>query len=238
MEGMMMPFILHDAPVQTGDEIESRSLAQVESECKDFPRFLSFSADEREVVKRMIHASTCFTQVIESIQFLNEGESGIEKLLSNGATIITDTTMIRSGLSFKYTDKFMNETVCLVGDGDVAKKADLEGRTRSHVAVREALLQNRNRDVILACGNAPTFLYSAIETIVKEGLDHKRIGWIAFPVGFINVTEAKEYTLKFLKHSGSPGIVLEGRFGSSPLVVSALHAIYRNLAVKMTESPK
>lgn len=220
-------FQLMHAPLRDGKAIEARSLEIVEQECAHIDRFSTFSDHEREVIKRMIHTTTCFSQVIESIRFMNDGVNGIAKLLSDGAVIITDTNMVRSGISQFYIDKWKNETVCLVSDPAVMEMAKSESTTRSHVAVREALLRFSDRPVILACGNAPTFLYSAVETIVKNEIDPSGIGVIAFPVGFVNVVEAKEYAMKFMDHFKSPGIVLEGRFGSSPLVVSAIHAIYR-----------
>ncbi len=221
------PFELLYAPLRDGDTIEARSLEQVEKESAQFPRFTTFSSHEKEVVKRMIHTTTCFSQVIDSVEFINDGVKGIARLLSEGAVIITDTNMVRSGISSHYTGKWKNDTICLVSDPEIIEKAKLESTTRSHVAVREALLKYKERPVILACGNAPTFLYSAIETIVKNEIDPARVGIIAFPVGFVNVVEAKEYAIQFMEHFDSSGIVLKGRFGSSPLVVSAIHATYR-----------
>lgn len=79
----------------------------------------------------------------------------------------------------------------------------------------------------MACGNAPTFLYSAIKTIIESGRRLDNVAILAFPVGFINVVESKEYTKSFMEHYGVEGIVMQGRYGASTLVVSTLHAIYR-----------
>jgi len=38
---------------------------------------------------------------------------------------------------------------------------------------------------------APTFIYSAINTLIDENIDLKRVALILFPVGFVNVIEAK-----------------------------------------------
>lgn len=223
------PFALQHAPLQDGNAIEARSLEMVEEGCKENPVFQSFSPQEKEVVKRMIHTTTCFDQVIGSIRFLNDGVMGVGGLLKEGAVIITDTSMIRSGISSMYTKKFGNTTTCRVSDEAIVEMAKVEAKTRSHVAVRESILEHRDRPLILACGNAPTFLYSAIETLVTHQMDAKQVGIIAFPVGFVNVVEAKEYTMKYMEYGNSPGLVLEGRFGSSPMVVAALHAIYRQI---------
>jgi precorrin-8X/cobalt-precorrin-8 methylmutase len=221
-------FQLKHASVNDAESIESESLKLVEAECLNIDGFSGFLISEREVIKRMIHTTTCFHQVIESVRFINEGADGIGSVLAAGAVIITDTNMVKSGLSSVYLKKYNNETLCLVSDPEIILKAKEESVTRSHVAVREALLRSKDKPVLLACGNAPTFLYSAVETIVSHELDTSKIGIIAFPVGFVNVVEAKEYIIEFLNYAGSPGIVLAGRFGSSPLVVSAIHAIYRN----------
>ena len=81
--------------------------------------------------------------------------------------------------------------------------------------------------MILACGNAPTFLYSAINTLIKSSRRMDNVAILAFPVGFVNVVESKEYTRLFMEHYGAQGIVMNGRYGASTLVVSALHAVYR-----------
>ena len=227
MNNSKTPFIIQKPMVDQGAAIERESLAAVEREAASFPRFSSFNPAEREVVKRLIHATTCFKEVIERIHFTASAIEKIQSLLTGGATIITDTTMIQSGISHSYTGKYSNQVVCHVSRSDVIEDAVAMKVTRSQLAVQRAIEENLNRPILLACGNAPTFLYSAIETLIRNQFDPEQIALIAFPVGFINVVEAKAYALGFMDHFGVEGIVMRDRFGSSPMVVSAIHAIYK-----------
>ncbi len=81
--------------------------------------------------------------------------------------------------------------------------------------------------MILACGNAPTFIYAAINTLLDQGVDLKNVALLLFPVGFVNVVESKDYGKRFCDHYGVSGIIMEGRFGSSTMTVATLHAIYK-----------
>lgn len=220
-------FSLQQPRLMAGPDIERESLAHVQRECERYPRFHSFRAGEREVIKRLIHTSTCFQQVIDGIFFTPQAIEKTAALLQRGCIILSDTTMIQAGLSAPLLKKWDNRAVCHVSRPDVVEDAERTGVTRSHLAVSRALLENRDVPTLLACGNAPTFLYSAIETFVQNRLDPGNLAIIAFPVGFVNVIESKAYTKSFLGHFGVEGMILEGPFGSSPMVVSAIHAIYR-----------
>jgi len=81
--------------------------------------------------------------------------------------------------------------------------------------------------MILACGNAPTFIYASINTLLDEGVDLRNVAFILFPVGFVNVVESKDYGKRFCEHFDIPAILMQGRFGSSTMTVATLHAIYK-----------
>lgn len=223
----MKNFDIKTPAVKDPHEIEELSLKTILEEAGQYPGFSKFHPDEQKVVQRMIHTTTCFEQVIDNICFSSGATSRIKTLLEKGATIIADTNMIRSGLNKVYTEKYGNNTICYVSEPDVKEIAQKQGTTRTDIAVKKALTENKSSPLILACGNAPTFLYAAIELIVNEGFDLNNIAIIAMPVGFINVVESKDYTLEFMNMTGAEGIVLKGRYGGSPLVVAALHALYK-----------
>ena len=58
-------------------------------------------------------------------------------------------------------------------------------------------------------------------------MDPGNVILLLFPVGFVNVVESKEYGKKFMEHFGVEGVILEGRYGASTMVVASLHASYR-----------
>ncbi len=93
--------------------------------------------------------------------------------------------MIKVGVSEFYLKKYNSEIICYVNEPFAFELAKRQGRTRSYVAVEEAIKRNRDKPLILACGNAPTFIYSAINTLIDENIDLKRVALILFPVGFV-----------------------------------------------------
>ncbi|OGI03275.1 MAG: hypothetical protein A2Y25_05080 [Candidatus Melainabacteria bacterium GWF2_37_15] len=218
----MTDFQIKKPEIKDPQEIEDLSLKTISREAATYPAFNKFYPEEQKVAQRMIHTTTCFEQIINNIYFSDNATTRIKDLLKNGAAIITDTNMIKAGLSKNYTEKYGNNVICYV-----AEVPRQEGVTRTDTAVKKALEECNNKPMILACGNAPTFLYAAIEYIVKEKLEISNIALIAMPVGFINVVESKEYTLEFMQKLDVQGIVLKGRYGGSPLVVSTLHALYK-----------
>ncbi len=95
------------------------------------------------------------------------------------------------------------------------------------MAVVEAIKRHKDTPLILACGNAPTFIYAVIKTLLQEGVDLSKVAILGLPVGFVNVVESKEYLLEFSKHFGVSTIIMNGRFGGSTITVAVLHAIYK-----------
>ena len=92
--------------------------------------------------------------------------------------------------------------------------------------------------MVLACGNAPTFIYAAINTLIRLKVNLDNVILLLFPVGFVNVVESKEYGREFMEHFGVEGVILEGRYGASTMVVASLHASYRLIRDYDTEFGK
>ncbi len=57
------------------------------------------------------------------------------------------------------------------------------------------------------CSN---FIYSAINTLIDENIDLKRVALILFPVGFVNVIEAKDYGKRFGDFFDVASIIMAG----------------------------
>lgn len=223
----MIKFNIKQPTIKDPNDIEKMSLETISSEIRNYPKFQNFTPDQQKIIQRMIHTTTCFEQIIDNITFSEAATDRIKKFLLNGASIISDTNMIKAGLSSIYTDKYRNKTVCYVAEADIKETARREGTTRTIAAVKKALKSLKNIPVILACGNAPTFLYAAIENFIKNDWDLNNVAILVMPVGFINVVESKEYTYNFINKTKAEGITLHGRYGGSPLVVSCLHALYK-----------
>ncbi len=222
-----MGFKIEEPPINIGADISQKSFEIIQEELKGYEKAKEFDKEQLEVIERLIHTTSCFDEVLGNIWFSKDAISNIQDLLKKEAKIIVDVNMIKSGLSDFYLNKYNNEVICYVNEPFVYESAEKNKTTRSYAAVVEAIKQNREKPMILACGNAPTFIYAAVKTLIEENVDLKNIGFLLFPVGFVNVVESKTYGKKFIESFSTNGIIMEGRFGSSTMVVAALHAIYK-----------
>jgi precorrin-8X/cobalt-precorrin-8 methylmutase len=220
-------FNIKEPAINIGNEISNRSFELVEAEANEYEKFSSYNEEEKDIVIRLIHTTTCFEQILDNIYFSPHATTKLKELLANEAKIIVDTNMIKSGLSDFYLKKYNNEVICYVNEPRVYEMAKNEETTRSYSAVKLAIQENRDKPMILACGNAPTFIYSAIKTLIEEKVDLSNIALLIFPVGFVNVVESKEYAKEFMQHFGVEGVILEGRYGASTMIVASLHSAYK-----------
>ncbi len=222
-----MPFIKEEPPINIGADISVCSFEIIKEELKSYPKAKEFDSNEIEVISRLIHTSTCFEQVLENIYFTSDAIPKIQKLLQQKAKIIVDVNMIKVGLSQFYLDTYGNEVICYINEPFTFEYAKKNKTTRSYGAVAEAIKRHKDSSLVLACGNAPTFIYSAINTLLDEGVDLSRVAFILFPVGFVNVVESKDYGKRFCEYYNIPAVIMEGRFGSSTMTVATLHATYK-----------
>jgi len=222
-----MQFIQEQPPINIGADISVRSFEMIEEELKEYEKAKEFDKNEIEVISRLIHTSTCFEQVLNNICFTKDAIPRIQKLLLNKAKIIVDVNMIKVGLSEFYLNTYGNEVVCYINEPFTFEQAKKNKTTRSYAAVVEAIKKHKNEPMILACGNAPTFIYAAINTLLDEKVDLSNVAFLLFPVGFVNVVESKDYGKRFCEHFNIPAVIMEGRFGSSTMTVATLHATYK-----------
>lgn len=233
-----MQFKLQEPPINIGDAISVKSFEMIHEEAKQYEGFEKFDENQRALVERLIHTTTCFEQVIDNIYFSDNAMLKLKDLLQRKAKLIVDTNMIRSGLSDFYLKKYENEVICYVNEPEVFDMAKKNETTRSYAAVELAIQRFKDEPMVLACGNAPTYIYAAINTLIKLKVDLSNVMLLIFPVGFVNVVESKEYAKEFMQHFGCEGIILEGRYGASTMVVASLHAAYRLIKDYDTEFGK
>lgn len=194
-------------------EIEKRSFEIITQELGE----KSFAPGIDLVVKRCIHTSADFDYA-ENLVF---SENVIEKAvcaIKNGATIVTDTQMAKSGINKKKLAQFGGEVVCFMSDDDVAAEAKERGVTRATVSMERAA--KIDGPVIFAIGNAPTALVKLYE-LVQEGKIHPEL-IIGVPVGFVNVVQSKELILSLKQ---VPYIVARGRKGGSNIAACICNAL-------------
>lgn len=202
----------------TGQDIEDRSFATIDGEVPDRCGFL---ANQWEIVRRLIH-TTADISLAKEVRFSpNAIVAGIAAL-TRGASIYTDSNMIRSGLSqarlrSANSDYMPSRITCHVADDDVATLAHSHGLPRSLFAIRKA--SNMLDGGIIVFGNAPVALLELNRMILEDGVRPALV--IGMPVGFVHVVESKQE----LATLGVPFIGIAGRRGGSTLAVATLHAL-------------
>lgn len=167
------------------------------------------------IIKRVIHTSADFDYA-DNLCFSENAAEILANALKNGADIVTDTQMAKSGISKTTLAKFGGEVHCFISDEDVAAEAKARGITRSAVSMEKAA--KLDKPLIFAIGNAPTALISLKELIDQGKLKPELI--IGVPVGFVNVVESKELIME----AGVPYIVARGRKGGSNIAASIVNA--------------
>lgn len=197
-------------------EIEKRSFEIIEQELIERGELDKILPENKLVVKRVIHTTADFEYVDNLCISEHAVQKGIEAL-KNGACIVTDTQMARSGINKTKLAQFGGEVFCFMSDEDVAKKAKEEGTTRATASMEKAA--TIQRPLIFAIGNAPTALVKLYE-MIEQGKIHPEL-IIGVPVGFVNVVQSKELIME----SGAPYIVARGRKGGSNIAACICNAL-------------
>ncbi len=133
-------------------------------------------------------------------------------------TVITDVTMVKSGIRKGALERLGVEVKCYLHDPHVAELAQKEGITRTQAGIR--LATKEHPDALYAFGNAPTALIELCDIMRKGKV--KPAGIIAAPVGFVNVRESKYQVKTF---ADVPKIIVEGRKGGSNLAATLVNTI-------------
>ncbi len=194
-------------------DIERRSFEIITQELGD----IKLIPGTEPIVKRCIHTSADF----DYAQNLKFSDNAVEKALEairQGASIVTDTQMGKSGINKKRLAKYGGEVFCFMSDEDVAMQAKQNGTTRAVASMDKAA--KLNQKLIYAIGNAPTALIHLYEQVEQGIVNPKLI--IGVPVGFVNVVQSKELIMKL---DQTPYIVAKGRKGGSNIAACICNAL-------------
>ncbi len=199
--------------VGQGIMIESFRTIERELRRQDWP------LDHKWALLHAIHTTADFD--MERILYTDEGavETIYNKVASGQLkTIVTDVTMVLSGIRKGALKRLGIEAKCYLGDPRVEAMAAAEGVTRTQAGIRVAV--EEHPDALFAFGNAPTALMELC-TLVRRG-KARPAGIIAAPVGFVHVRESKHMVKPF---KDIPKIIVEGRKGGSNLAATLCNAI-------------
>ena len=193
-------------------DIESRSFAIITEELGD----KQLIPGTELIVKRCIHTSADFDYA-DNLAFSDDVVNKAIEAIKNGACIVTDTQMAKSGINKKALARYGGEVYCFMSDEDVAKEAKEKGSTRATVCMDKAAAMDK--PLIFAIGNAPTALARLYELITEGKLKPELI--IGVPVGFVNVVQSKELIME----TDAPYIVAKGRKGGSNIAACIVNAL-------------
>ena len=201
--------------VGIGQDIMIRSFRTIESELKN--RVIPL--DKKWALLHAIHTTADFD--MENI--LHVDENAVANLYNSFAkgdvrTIITDVTMVASGIRKGALERLGIEVKCYLHDERVTSLAKDKGITRTQAGIRLAVEEHPN--ALYVFGNAPTALMELCE-LIRKNKAHPA-GIIAAPVGFVNVKESKHMTKPF---SNIPKLIVEGRKGGSNLAATLVNSI-------------
>ena len=193
--------------------IESFRTISGELRKKDYP------LDHKWALLHAIHTTADFD--MENILYTDKGavETLYNKVKSGELkTIVTDVTMVTSGIRKGALERLGVEAKCYLSDPRVADMAASLGITRTQAGIRLAV--EEHPDALFAFGNAPTALMELCDLICKGKA--APAGIIAAPVGFVHVRESKHMVKPF---RNIPKIIVEGRKGGSNLAATLCNAI-------------
>ena len=193
-------------------DIEKRSFEIITEELGDTP----LVPGTELVVKRCIHTSADFDYA-KNLCFSQDVIEKAMDAIRNGACIVTDTQMAKSGINKRALARYGGEVYCFMSDEDVAATAKANGTTRATASMDKAA--QLDKPLIFAIGNAPTALVRLYELIEEGKLNPALI--IGVPVGFVNVVQSKELIMK----ADVPYIVARGRKGGSNIAACICNAL-------------
>ncbi|SEA30799.1 precorrin-8X methylmutase /cobalt-precorrin 3 C17-methyltransferase [Xylanibacter ruminicola] len=200
---------------KVGQNIMITSFRTITKELKrqDYP------LDHKWALLHAIHTTADFD--MENILYSDEGavETLYQKVKDGTLkTIISDVTMVTSGIRKGAVERLGLEVKCYLSDPRATEMAERLGITRTQAGIRLAV--EEHPDALFAFGNAPTALMELCE-LVRKGKAHPA-GIIAAPVGFVHVCESKHMAKPF---RDIPKLIVEGRKGGSNLAATLCNAI-------------
>ena len=166
-----------------------------------------------------IHTTADFD--MEEILYTDEGavETLYQKVKDGTLrTIISDVTMVTSGIRKGALNRLNIEAKCYLNDDRVAAFSTANNITRTQAGIRLAV--EEHPDALFVFGNAPTALMELC-ALIRKG-KARPAGIIAAPVGFVHVRESKHMVKPF---KDIPKLIVEGRKGGSNLAATLCNAI-------------
>lgn len=177
-----------------------------------------FAAGEKRVLQRLVHTSGDF-DIVDDLYFSPGAvDTGMRALL-RCKHVVTDVTMVQSGLKRSLLEQLGIETWCGVHDRESHLLAQANNMTRSAAGIQRAW-QKWGNDAVVAIGDAPTAITETTRLIREHGWRPQLV--IGLPVGFVGTRESKDDLRRCLQ---VPRITNAGTRGGSPWAASVVNAL-------------
>jgi len=205
-EARMAPYVPH--PI----EKESFEIIAAGRDWSPFP------ASQLTILQRLVHTSGDFAAPDDIFFSPGAVEAGIRALL-RCKRIVTDVTMVQTGLKRALLEQLGIDTWCGVHDRETHLMSESLGITRSAAGIRRGF-EKWGNDVVVAIGDAPTAIAEAVRLIRDHGWRPQLV--IGLPVGFVGTRETKELLRRCLQ---VPRITNSGTRGGSPWAASVVNGM-------------
>lgn len=177
-----------------------------------------------KIVKRVIHTTADFDYA-DLLEFKPGVEEKLLAAFQEGCTLVSDTNMIKAGISKKQAEGLGIRIACFVDSEEAHKISKEKGITRSMAAVdMAASIPGRK---VFVVGNAPTALFRIIELYREGALAPEAI--VGVPVGFVGAAESKDA----LWRTDIPSVISRGGKGGSTVGVAIVNAVLREAGARL-----
>ena len=197
------------------EAIEQQSMEIAE---KFLPPVPNMSEDERQVVRRIVHASGD-PQIAPLVKFSPSAISSGLSAIAKGSPILTDVRMVAAGINDRLVEMCGCALSCAMDEAKGLIQMKESNITRAGAAMHH--LGARLNGAIVAIGNAPTALLALLDLV-----DHKEIKpalVVGMPVGFVQAKESKDELMK----RDIPYITVAGTRGGSAMTVATVNALLK-----------
>lgn len=178
----------------------------------------AFPAEQHTALHRLVHTTGDFSSVDELVFSPGAADIGMRALL-RCRRIVTDVTMVETGLKRAVLQQLEVETWCGVHDKETYLLAEAHGLTRSAAGIRRAWEKFGN-EVIVAIGDAPTAIMELVRLVREHGWRPQLV--VGLPVGFVGTRECKDALRGLLQ---VPRITNSGTRGGSPWAATIVNAL-------------
>ncbi len=209
-----------------GENIYAKSIKIVESLVEGNNHFNAYSYLEKQIVKRVIHATSDISYA-ETVFFTNDSAEKTIKLLKEKTAkkeplkIVCDSEMTRAGISKNVNRDVILDLNCYINSTKMFPSIE---ETKSAFSIKLAV--NEIFPDIIVIGNAPTALIAAMEHCgnLYKTTDYRPSLIIGMPVGFIGAAESK---IKLYENDFFNAIGNFGNSGGSSSAAAVMNALLR-----------